>query len=85
MPLFGSLPTNPITEPAVNVIAEKGAVIGVNNNKEIFDYIRENLNFDQLIWEAGTDENPDWVHVSLKKTGNRKEVLRMKNKKYTKY
>jgi len=33
-------------------------------NKEIFDYIKGNLSFDQLIWEFGTDKNPDWVHVS---------------------
>ena len=31
--------------------------------------LRENLPFDQLIWEFGTDERPDWVHVSYKKGG----------------
>ena len=30
----------------------------------MFEYIKENLNFDQIIWEFGTDTNPDWVHVS---------------------
>lgn len=34
------------------------------NNAEIFHFIKKNLNFDQLIWEFGTEENPDWVHVS---------------------
>jgi len=33
-------------------------------NAEMFNYIKEHLNFDQLIWEFGTNENPDWVHVS---------------------
>jgi len=47
------------------------------SNKEIFDYIKDNLEFDQLIWEAGDKTRPDWVHVSRKKTGNRKQVLRM--------
>lgn len=47
-------------------------------NKEIFDYIKDNLDFDQLIWEAGNDSNPDWVHVSYKKSGNRKQALKMK-------
>lgn len=46
-------------------------------NKAVFDYIKNNLNFDQLIWEFGTDSNPDWVHVSYESTGNqRKQVLK---------
>ena len=46
-------------------------------NSEIFNYILENLNFDQLIWEFGNDENPDWVHVSyVSDVLNRKEVLK---------
>ena len=51
-------------------------------NSEIFNYILENLNFDQLIWEFGNDENPDWVHVSyVSDVLNRKEVLKAyKNK-----
>jgi len=39
-------------------------VFGYKTNAEMFNFIRENLNFDQLVWEFGTDENPDWVHVS---------------------
>ena len=43
----------------------------------VFDFIKENLNFDQMIWEFGTDANPDWVHVSYESTGKqRKEILR---------
>jgi len=46
-------------------------------NKMVFDYIRHNLNFDQLIWEFGTDNNPDWVHVSYESTGKqRKNILK---------
>ena len=46
-------------------------------NKMIFDYIYKNLDFDQLIWEFGTNENPDWVHVSYESTGKqRKQVLK---------
>lgn len=46
-------------------------------NKEVFDYIKDNLSFDQLIWEFGTDKNPDWVHVSYESTGKqRKQVLK---------
>jgi hypothetical protein len=46
-------------------------------NKMVFDFIKENLNFDQLIWEFGTDANPDWVHVSYESTGKqRKQILK---------
>lgn len=46
-------------------------------NKQIFDYIKDHLEFDQLIWEFGTKDNPDWVHVSYESTGKqRKQILR---------
>lgn len=52
---------------------------GKVTNKMIFDYIKENLDFDQLIWEFGDDENPAWVHVSyVSKEKNRKQILYIK-------
>lgn len=55
---------------------QDGMPTGVTN-KMVFDYIKNNLNFDQLIWEYGTSENPDWVHVSYSPSGHqRKQVLR---------
>jgi len=45
-------------------------------NKEVFDYIKDNLNFKQLIWEGGTEQEPDWVHVSYDESNLKKEVLR---------
>jgi zinc D-Ala-D-Ala carboxypeptidase len=39
-------------------------VFGGCTNSQIFQYIRKNLEFDQLIWEFGDENNPDWVHVS---------------------
>ena len=33
-------------------------------NADYFNYIKENLPFDQLIWEFGDDESPSWVHMS---------------------
>ena len=50
-------------------------VFGGLENYQMFHYIKDNLDFDQLIWEFGDDENPAWVHVSYKATGNRGEVL----------
>ena len=37
---------------------------GRATNAEMFNFIKEHLNFDQMIWEFGDDDNPDWVHVS---------------------
>lgn len=45
-------------------------------NPDIFKYIKEHLEFDQLIWEFGTDAEPDWVHVSFSKDRKRKQVLK---------
>ena len=46
-------------------------------NAQMFEYIRKNLPFDQLIWEHGNDRQPDWVHVSYVTQGiNRRNVLR---------
>lgn len=50
---------------------------GHKTNAEMFEYIRTNLNFDQLIWEFGNDTNPDWVHVSyVSDTQNRNRCLK---------
>ena len=37
---------------------------GNATNAEMYHWIKENLNFDQLIWEFGDDDNPNWLHVS---------------------
>jgi len=52
-------------------------MFGGLSNREVFEYIKEHLIFDQLIWEFGNDSDPDWVHVSYKRIGkNRGEILR---------
>ena len=50
---------------------------GNASNKEMFNWIKANLDYDQMIWEFGTDENPDWVHVSYVDPGsNRNRCLK---------
>lgn len=52
-------------------------VFGGMKNSEIFQYILENLDFDQLIWEYGDEKEPAWVHVSYKTPEtNRNQVLK---------
>lgn len=41
------------------------------DNKKLFDIIRDNLPYDQLIWEQGGK----WVHVSYNQTFNRKQII----------
>lgn len=53
-----------------------GSAHGITN-KMVFDFIKANIEFDQMIWEFGTDANPDWVHVSYASTGKqRKQILK---------
>jgi len=60
---------------------------GKKSNADLFNYIKDNLNFDQLIWEFGDDENPDWIHVSfVGLNGNRNRILKaVKKGKKTSY
>jgi len=62
-------------------------VYGHKTNAEMFQYIKNNLDFDNLIWEFGTDENPDWIHVSyVSNERNRGRVLKaIKENGKTKY
>ena len=45
-------------------------VFGRCTNSQIFNWLRDNVEFDQLIWEFGDEDNPDWVHVSYIYDGN---------------
>ena len=61
----------------------KGQAIDIDDtfrvvaNSDMYDYIKEDLDFDQLIWEFGDDENPNWVHVSyVSEEDNRRRCLK---------
>jgi len=42
------------------------------DNEEIFFFIRDNIDFDQMIWEFGDADRPDWVHVSYNSDGKQR-------------
>jgi len=48
------------------------------SNKELADWINENLDYDQLILEYWREEDPNsgWVHCSFNLQGNRKQYLK---------
>ena len=49
---------------------------GYMSNADMFEYIKNNLSFDQMIWEFGNSDNPDWVHVSyVNEDANRNRCL----------
>ena len=50
---------------------------GHATNAEMYNWIKENLKFDQMIWEFGNDDNPAWVHVSyVSEDQNRNRCLK---------
>jgi len=59
----------------------KGQAIDIDDtfkyktNAEMYHYIKDNLEFDQMIWEFGDNKNPNWVHISwVSHRPNRKKL-----------
>ena len=61
--------------------------LGRMTNAEMYHWIKDYLDFDQMIWEFGDDDNPDWVHISyVSPEDNRNRCLKAyKDKGKTKY
>jgi hypothetical protein len=69
----GSLTSQHCSGEAIDIDMDGTSI----TNAQVFNYIKDNLVFDQMIWEFGTDKNPDWVHVSYESTGKqRKQILK---------
>lgn len=50
------------------------------HDRDLFEWVIDNVEFDQLIFEGGTTEKADWFHISYRKGRLRKQVLRMVKK-----
>jgi len=70
-----------VTKPISQHTKGEAADLDCADNARLFYLIRDHFNYDQLIWEEGSNLQPDWVHVSFKAQGNRKQILKFKNKK----
>ena len=57
-------------------------VASARDRAQLFSMIYYLLPFDQLIWERGTDEDPEWIHVSYREGNNRRQCLRYDGKSY---
>jgi zinc D-Ala-D-Ala carboxypeptidase len=68
--MFRGEPVNTAIGGSKNSQHMKGQALDLDDtfkhktNAEMFHYIKDNLIFDQLIWEFGDDDNPNWIHVS---------------------
>jgi zinc D-Ala-D-Ala carboxypeptidase len=62
-------------------------VYGRKSNAEMYKWVKENLDFDQMIWEFGTDMQPNWIHISyVSEEENRNKCLKAyKEHSKTKY
>ena len=62
-------------------------VYGYKTNAEMYKWVQENLDFDQMIWEFGTDMQPNWIHISyVSEEENRNKCLKAyKEHSRTKY
>ncbi|CAB4151970.1 Peptidase M15A, C-terminal [uncultured Caudovirales phage] len=49
---------------------------GSKTNSDLFHFIKDNLKFDQLIWEFGNTNQPNWIHVSFRSGNNRGQILK---------
>jgi len=71
----GSLTSQHCSGEAIDIDMD-GSANGVTN-KMVFEFIKDNLDFDQMIWEFGNSDAPDWVHVSYETSKpQRKQILR---------
>ena len=90
---FRGLPLNTAIGGAKSSQHMKGQAMDIDDtfghatNAEMYNWIKENIDFDQMIWEFGTDKNPNWVHISYvspEKNRNRC-LLAYKDKGTSKY
>ena len=68
--MFRGEPVNTAIGGSKNSQHMKGQALDLDDtfkhktNAEMYHYIKDNLDFDQLIWEFGDNNNPNWIHVS---------------------
>ena len=71
---FRSLQLNKMIGGAKTSQHTKGEAMDIKIGAKGFNFIKDKLEFDQLIWEFGNDENPSWVHVSFSVKNRKQEI-----------
>lgn len=80
---FRNKETNRLVGGSATSQHTKGQAIDIQGlkgvtNRQLFDFVKNKLEFDQLIWEFGTKKEPAWVHISYSDKKNRKQILYIK-------
>jgi len=70
--LKGSKTSSHMKGEAMDITSMACGKENCKSNLDMFHWIKDNLEFDQLIWEFGKE--PKWLHVSFSKN-NRQQVL----------
>ena len=85
---FRGLPLNTAIGGSKKSQHMKGQAMDIDDNydhatnAEMYHWVKENLDFDQMIWEFGDDDEPNWIHVSyVSPEENRNRCLRAKKRK----
>ena len=80
---FRSIPLNEAIGGAASSQHCKGQAIDIDDvygrktNADMYHWIQMNLDYDQMIWEFGTDVQPNWIHISyVSKEENRNKCLK---------
>ena len=74
--LNSAIGVSPSSQPSKGCAFDIDDKYGYKTNAEMFKYIQCNLDYDQMIWEFGDVNNPDWVHVSyVSEDVNRRRCL----------
>ncbi len=72
----GSKTSQHMTGQAIDIDAD---LFGGITNRQIYYWLLNNVDFDQIIWEYGDDKNPAWVHISyVSPEKNRRQAFRVK-------
>mgnify|MGYP000680850125 FL=1 len=71
--LKGSKTSSHMKGEAMDITSMACGKENCKSNLDMFHWIKDNLEFDQLIWEFGSE--PKWLHVSFNKDNNRQQVL----------
>ena len=65
------------------MVVNKDGSVNTKETRKLYDIIvKQQLPFDQIILEKGTQQNPQWVHVSYDETRNRRQKLFYNGKTY---
>ena len=82
----GAAKSQHLTGKAADImVVNKDGSVNTKETRKLYDIIvKQQLPFDQIILEKGTQQNPQWVHVSYDERQCRRERLFFDGRRYIK-